>query len=87
MNFLQQFLAYESICIQCHNNPDPDTLASAFGLHCYFREHGIASEIVYGGNERIRKHNLKLMIDKCQIPIRHVTELLGIQLLLYGGGG
>lgn len=91
MKFLQQFLAYKSICIQCHNNPDADTLASAFGLYCYFKEHGIAIEIIYSGAEQIKKYNLKYMIMQCKIPIRYVEVLPETQLLLivdgqYGAG-
>ena len=41
MGFLSQFLKYKSICIQCHNNPDPDALASALGLYTFFTDHGI----------------------------------------------
>ena len=36
MSFLQKLLNYEKICIQCHNNPDPDTVASAFGVQKFF---------------------------------------------------
>lgn len=91
MNFLQQFLTYKSICIQCHNNPDADTLASAYGLYCYFKEHGIAAEIIYSGADQIRKSNLKYMIAQCEIPIRYVDVLPETQLLLivdgqYGAG-
>ncbi|MEG1428121.1 MAG: DHH family phosphoesterase, partial [Oscillospiraceae bacterium] len=86
MGFLQQFLAYEHICIQCHNNPDADTVAAAYGLHCYFKMQGVASEIIYSGAEKIKKYNLRLMIDKCQIPIRYVTELPQTQLLLIADG-
>lgn len=49
MGFLSQFLNYRHICIQCHNNPDPDTLASALGLYEYFTENGIDTDIIYGG--------------------------------------
>lgn len=33
MSFLKQLLAYKRICIQCHNNPDADAVASAFGIY------------------------------------------------------
>ncbi|MEG1084468.1 MAG: DHH family phosphoesterase [Hydrogenoanaerobacterium sp.] len=86
MGFLQQLLSYKSICIQCHNSPDSDTLASAFGLYCYFNEHGIAAEIIYSGEMLIKKHNLRLLIDKCKIPIRHVDALPQTELLLIADG-
>lgn len=91
MNFLQQFLGYESICIQCHNNPDPDTLAAALGVYTYLTEHGVKAQIIYGGPEKVKKKNLKYMIEECQIPITYVTQLPETQLLLlvdcqYGQG-
>ena len=30
MGFLQRFLKYSKICIQCHNNPDADAIAAFF---------------------------------------------------------
>lgn len=91
MGFLQQFLKYETICIQCHNNPDADALASAYGLHCYFKEHGIAAQIIYGGAEPIKKFSLKYLVEQCGIPAQHVQVLPQTQLLLitdgqYGAG-
>ena len=91
MSFLQQFLEYESICIQCHNNPDPDTLAAALGVYIYLTEHGVQTQIIYGGAERVKKKNLKYMIKECEIPVTYVTELPKTQLLLlvdcqYGQG-
>ena len=49
MSFLQQFLDKKKICIQCHNNPDSDTLASAYGLYCFFTDREIKTEIIYSG--------------------------------------
>lgn len=91
MSFLQQFSGYESICIQCHNNPDPDTLAAALGVYTYLTDHGISTQIIYGGTEKIKKKNLKYLIQECEIPIAHVTQLPETQLLLlvdcqYGQG-
>ena len=31
---------FDRITIQCHDNPDPDALASAYGLYKYFRQGG-----------------------------------------------
>lgn len=91
MSFLQQFLEYESICIQCHNNPDPDTLAAALGVYTYLTEYGVKAQIIYGGSEKVKKKNLKYMIEECQIPITYVSQLPQTQLLLlvdcqYGQG-
>lgn len=92
MGFLQQFLCYQKIYIQCHNNPDADTLASAYGAYCFFTDRGIESEMVYGGARKVKKYNIKYMIKHCGIPIRYAEELPGdAELLLvidgqYGQG-
>ncbi len=86
MGFLKQFLNYSNICIQCHNNPDADTLASALGLYCFFSEKGIDTSIIYGGNEAIKKRNLKYMIEMCDIPAKYVKELPKTELLLIVDG-
>ena len=33
---LKELAVYDNIIIQPHDNPDPDALASAFGLYTYF---------------------------------------------------
>lgn len=92
MGFLQQFLCYQKIYIQCHNNPDADTLASAYGAYCFFTDRGIEAEMVYGGAQKVKKYNIKYMIKHCGIPIRYAEELPGdAELLLvidgqYGQG-
>ena len=48
MSFLKQLLAYKRICIQCHNNPDADAVASAFGVYRYLTSHGVEVSIGYG---------------------------------------
>lgn len=90
MGFLQQFLHYKKIYIQCHNNPDPDTLASAFGVYCFFGDQGIDVEMIYGGRQQIKKFNLKYMIEQCNIPIRYVEqfpEIKGLLLIMDGQYG
>lgn len=75
MGFLQRFLTYKKICIQCHNNPDADTIASAFGIYRYLTAHNIEAAIVYGGLQKIKKLCLKMMLDKCHIPIQYVHSI------------
>lgn len=86
MGFLQQFLDKKKICIQCHNNPDSDTLASAYGLYCFFTDKGIETEIIYSGPKKIEKYNLCYMIKHCEIPVRYVNELPETELLLIVDG-
>ena len=71
---LRDFLSYEEIYIQCHDSPDADALASGFGLHTYFQNHGIKTHLIYTGRFRIRKANLVLMVEKLNIPVEYVEE-------------
>lgn len=64
MGFLQKLLSYQNICIQCHNNPDSDTIASAFGIYRYLKQHGKEVSIIYGGGQKINKNALKMMIKE-----------------------
>ena len=41
---------FDSITIQCHDNPDPDALASAFGLYKYFERTGACHRENFGIN-------------------------------------
>lgn len=88
---LQDLLQFEEIVVQCHDNPDADAIASGFGLYLYCKEHGKKVSLIYGGNNVIRKSNLRLMVDCLKIPIEHVTSLNPPELLVtvdcqYGAG-
>ena len=82
MGFLQSLLQYQNICIQCHNNPDPDTIASAFGIYSYLKSHTINARMVYGGPQMIEKSNLKLMLNKCNINLEYTHNIFKPELLL-----
>ena len=71
---LGDFLKYESIVIQCHNNPDPDALASGFAVWKYLTRNGKKPVFVYGGREAVSKPNLLLMIRLFGIPVHHVKD-------------
>lgn len=49
------------IYIQTHNFPDPDAIASAFGLQKLLKHYGIGSELCYDG--RIDKLSASKMLD------------------------
>ena len=88
---LSDFLKYNHIVIQCHDNPDADALASGFGVYWYLREKGKEARLVYGGRNLIQKSNLVLMISELNIPIEHVDSLEKPDLLItvdcqYGEG-
>lgn len=83
MGFLQKLLHYQDICIQCHNNPDPDTIASALGIYIYLKSYNIKNvRIVYGGLQAIEKSNLKLMVQKCGIHLEYTHNISKPELLL-----
>ncbi len=71
---LEDLLIYDPIVIQCHNFPDADALASAYGLYLYYLGKGKDVSIVYAGKEEIQKSNLKLMCHELKIPAKYVTE-------------
>ena len=68
--FLDRFDQYEKICIQCHDNPDADALASGYALWSFFKEKGKEVTFVYGGANQIQKSNLLLMIKEFEIPVQ-----------------
>ena len=91
MGFLRKLLLYKKICIQCHNNPDSDAIASAFGIYRYLQSKGIEAFIIYSGKQAFKKNAIKMMVRECKIPIQYVDNLPDCNLLLlvdcqYGQG-
>ena len=82
MGFLEKLLNYNKVCIQCHNNPDSDTIASAFGVYRYLQTKGIEASIIYSGPQKIKKNAIITMIKECQIPISYVDTLPECEVLL-----
>ena len=68
---LSELDIFDNITIQCHDNPDPDALASAFALYRYFKGKGKNVCIIYSGKFKIRKSNLMLMIKELEIPVTY----------------
>ncbi|MBD5527411.1 MAG: recombinase RecJ [Lachnospiraceae bacterium] len=88
---LSELLSYDSIVVQCHDNPDADALASGYGVYTYLKEQGKDVRFVYGGRYQIQKSNLVLMVSELQIPVEHVDALAAPELLVtvdcqYGEG-
>ncbi len=89
--FLDKFNAFEKICIQCHDNPDGDSLAAGYGLYTYFKEMGKAVRMVYSGASQISKPALKLMVERLDIPIEYISDAPDCDVLItadcqYAGG-
>lgn len=72
---LDELMPFQTIYIQCHNNPDADALASGFALWKFFTKKGKQVTLFYGGTYEIQKSNLLLMINHLQIPVVHRTDL------------
>lgn len=69
---LSELEKFDKITIQCHDNPDADTIASGYGLYCFFQSKGKQVRLIYSGRNRIQKSNLKLMVEKLNLPVEYV---------------
>lgn len=72
---LSALLKYNSIVIQCHDNPDADAICSGYVLYRYFLKHGKKVRLIYSGNFKITKSNLVFLINELHIPIEFVSNL------------
>lgn len=79
---LAELLSYNEIIVQCHNYPDADTIASGYGVYCYLKDKGKKVRLVYGGDLKITKPNLLIMLEQLSIPLEYVTELHNPELLV-----
>ncbi len=61
------------VYLQTHNFPDPDALASAYGMQNFLTAHGVDSVICYAGN--IEKNSTKRMIEEFGIEAVHIDDL------------
>lgn len=71
---LSSLLEFDNIAIQCHDNPDPDAIASAYAVQQYLAQNGINVEIVYSGFAPIQKANLLLMETAFNIKMRYIAK-------------
>ena len=88
---LKSLQNFGDIVIQCHDNPDADALASGFALWWYFQKTGKKARLIYSGRNPVSKSNLKLMLEKLDIPVEYVKEIGTPELLItvdcqYGEG-
>lgn len=66
---------YQTITIQCHDNPDADAIASGFALYMYFQDLEKQVRLVYAGRNQIQKSNLLLMVEELHIPIEYINDV------------
>lgn len=71
---LAELQGYDPVTIQCHDNPDADTLASGYALYRYFQDMGRKVRLIYCGRNKIQKSNLLLMLEHLQIPVAHIKD-------------
>ena len=79
---LNELLKYSDIVVQCHDNPDADALASGYALWWYFQKMGKDALFIYRGRNRIQKSNLRIMIDRLDIPVSYEPDWSSVPELL-----
>lgn len=70
---LVELLKGHMVYLQTHNYPDPDALASAYGMQVFLQAHGVDSTICYAGN--IEKNSTKRMMEEFGIEAVHIDNL------------
>ncbi|WP_070000851.1 DHH family phosphoesterase [Cellulosilyticum sp. I15G10I2] len=82
---------YSRIVIQCHDNPDPDSIGAGYALYKFFENENKEVSLIYSGKLKITKPNILMLIEEFDIPIQYV-EKIDIEGLLitvdcqYGAG-
>ncbi len=61
------------VYLQTHNFPDPDALASAYGLQVFLKAHGVEASICYAG--KIDKSSTRHMLDVFGIKAIHIDDI------------
>lgn len=70
--FLQVMRNYDKVLLQPHDIPDPDAIASSFGLFSLLEYYGIPVEVLYV--ENVEKANSKRMMELFDIPMTMKTD-------------
>lgn len=70
---LRDLEKYDSVTVQCHDNPDADSLGAGYGLYHYFKCKGKKVRLIYSGRSQIQKTNIVLMVEKLGIPVEYVS--------------
>ena len=71
---LVEILKGHRVFIQTHNFPDPDAIASGFGLQYFLKLHGVDSDICYDG--KIDKLSTKKMFEVFGISAKSRDEIM-----------
>ncbi len=70
---LLKHITHDHVYIQTHNFPDPDAIASAYGLQQLLKSRGIISTLCYSG--KIDRHSTSRMIQLADIEIQNIDKL------------
>ncbi|MCR5701123.1 MAG: DHH family phosphoesterase [Lachnospiraceae bacterium] len=70
---LVELLKGHVVFLQTHNFPDPDALASAYGMQVFLQAHGVKSIICYAG--KIDKSSTKKMIEVFGINAVNIDDI------------
>ncbi len=74
---LVEILKNHTIYIQTHNFPDPDAIASAFGLQQFLAYHGVNATLCYDG--KIDRLSAKKMLETFEIDMHSKNDLLDMK--------
>ncbi|MBO4926633.1 MAG: DHH family phosphoesterase [Clostridiales bacterium] len=74
---LAALIGNKNVVIQTHNFPDPDAVATAFGLQYLLSTRNISADIVYFG--KIDRVTLKLMTEQLKIKLILVDDFTGTE--------
>ena len=73
---LVELLRGHKVYVQTHNYPDPDAIASAFGLQEFLREYGIETIMCYEGKvEKLSTRKMFDVFDIISFPIEEIPDM------------
>ncbi len=70
---LISLLKGHKVYLQTHNFPDPDALASAYGMQVFLRTHGVESTICYAGE--VEKNSTRKMFEVFHIEAYEINDI------------
>lgn len=74
---LVELLKGHKVYLQTHNFPDPDALASAYGMQVFLKAHGVKTTICYAG--KIDKSSTKRMMEQFGIKAIHIDDIRNME--------
>lgn len=70
---LVEIVRGHKVYVQTHNYPDPDAIATAFGLQYFLRQHAVDTTICYEG--KVEKLSTKKMFDVFGIELSNIDDI------------